>query len=33
MTIKLILLLWVIGTIAISSHVPRAALKTIPDDN
>jgi len=27
MTIKLILLMWVVGTIAISSHIPRAATK------
>jgi hypothetical protein len=30
MTLKLLLLLWVVGTIAISSHIPAAASKTQP---
>jgi hypothetical protein len=30
MTLKLLLLMWVVGTIAISSHVPAAAAKSKP---
>jgi hypothetical protein len=32
MTLKLLILVWVIGTIAISSHIPRAAAGTAAEN-
>jgi hypothetical protein len=31
MIVKFLLLLWVVGAIAITSHVPPAALKSVPE--
>jgi len=31
MTVKFLLLLWVLGAIAITSHVPATALKAAPE--